>query len=105
MTPDEVRMLDNSYAILFIRGERPVMDLKYDIKKHPNIKYSADGEGKPYIHGQKDYSIASIKLEHVNNEMKYINVKDIDIDYEIVSSEDIDYYFLGEENEKKNEKY
>ena len=54
MTPDEVRMLDNSYAILFIRGERPVMDLKYDIKKHPNIKYSADGEGKPYIHGQKE---------------------------------------------------
>ncbi len=105
MTPDEVRMLDNSYAILFIRGERPVMDLKYDIKKHPNINYSADGEGKPYIHGQKDYSIASIKLEHVNNEMNYINVKDIDIDYEIVSSEDIDYYFLGEENEKKNEKY
>ena len=33
MTPDEVRMLDNRYALLFIRGERPVMDLKYDIMK------------------------------------------------------------------------
>ena len=39
--PDEVRMLDNRYAILFMRGERPVKDLKYDILKHPNVKYSA----------------------------------------------------------------
>lgn len=37
LTPDEVRMLDNQYAILFIRGERPVMDFKYDILKHPNV--------------------------------------------------------------------
>ncbi len=37
LTPDEVRMLDNRYAILFIRGELPVMDLKYDILKHPNV--------------------------------------------------------------------
>ena len=37
LTPDEVRMLDNRYAILFIRGERPVLDFKYDILKHPNL--------------------------------------------------------------------
>ena len=37
MTPDEVRMLDNRYALLFVRGERPVMDFKYDILKHPNV--------------------------------------------------------------------
>lgn len=37
MTPDEVRMLDNRYSLLFVRGERPVKDLKYDILKHPNI--------------------------------------------------------------------
>ena len=43
MTPDEVRMLDNRYALLFIRGERPVMDFKYDIMKHPNVKLTADG--------------------------------------------------------------
>ena len=36
MTPDEVRTLDNDYAILFIRGEKPVIDKKYDILKHPN---------------------------------------------------------------------
>lgn len=43
MTPDEVRMLDNCYALLFVRGERPVMDFKYDILKHPNVKLTADG--------------------------------------------------------------
>ena len=43
LTPDEVRMLDNRYALLFVRGERPVMDLKYDILKHPNVKLTADG--------------------------------------------------------------
>ena len=43
LTPDEVRMLDNQYAILFIRGERPVLDFKYDILKHPNVALTADG--------------------------------------------------------------
>ena len=46
LTPDEVRMLDNHYALLFIRGERPVMNLKYDIMKHPNIALTEDG-GQP----------------------------------------------------------
>ena len=43
MTPDEVRLLDNSKCILFIRGERPVIDLKYNLLKHPNIRYTEDG--------------------------------------------------------------
>ena len=43
MTPDEVRLMDNQYAILFIRGERPILDFKYDIMKHPNIALCADG--------------------------------------------------------------
>lgn len=50
MTPDEVRMLDNDYAIVFLRGERPVMDKKYDVLKHPNVKYTATGGAAPYIH-------------------------------------------------------
>ena len=52
MTPDEVRMLENQYAILFIRGERPILDYKYDILSHPNIDLSADGEGEKYDHGR-----------------------------------------------------
>ena len=52
MPPDEVRMLENQYAILFIRGERPILDYKYDILSHPNIALSADGEGEKYDHGK-----------------------------------------------------
>jgi len=53
LTPDEVRALDNRYAILFIRGAKPVMDLKYDLTKHPAIGHTIDGGGPPYIHHQK----------------------------------------------------
>ena len=49
LTPDEVRMLDNRYALLFIRGERAVSDKKYDLMKHENIKLTEDGGAKPYI--------------------------------------------------------
>ena len=45
---------ENQYAILFIRGERPILDYKYDILSHPNIALSADGEGEKYDHGKLD---------------------------------------------------
>ena len=54
LTPDEVRMLDNRYALLFIRGERPIVDEKFDLTRHPNIKYTPDGGGKPYNHDGLD---------------------------------------------------
>ena len=50
MTPDEIRMLPTNDALLFIRGEKPVRDKKYDIKKHPNVRRTADGRAKPYSH-------------------------------------------------------
>ena len=53
MTPDEVRTLDNDYAILFIRDAKPVMDLKYDLTKHPAVGHTVDGGGPPYIHHQE----------------------------------------------------
>lgn len=62
-TSDEMRMLDNQYALLFIRGERPVMDLKYDLTKHPNFKLTPEGGGKPYIHGEDSRSFASISID------------------------------------------
>lgn len=62
LTPDEVRMLDNRYALLFIRGERPVMDEKFDILKHPNVALSTDGKGKPYRHGEVTQAVAGITL-------------------------------------------
>ena len=63
LMPDEVRMLDNQYALLFIRGERPVRDLKYDILKHPNIKLTTDGGAEPYRHGEDVHSIVSIRFD------------------------------------------
>ena len=51
MLPEEVRLLDNRYALLFVRGENAVMDEKYDLMKHPNIALSTDGGAAPYEHG------------------------------------------------------
>ena len=53
MTPDEVRLLDNKNAVVFIRGERPVIDEKYDLMKHPNIAYTEDGGAAPYRHSPR----------------------------------------------------
>lgn len=50
MTPDEVRMLDNQDAIILIRGEAPVIDKKYDLTKHPNIKEAHTGGAFAYVH-------------------------------------------------------
>ena len=50
LTPDEVRKLDNRYALLFIRGASPVMDEKYDLMHHPAISRSSLGGAAPYIH-------------------------------------------------------
>jgi len=57
LTPDEVRMLDNRFALLFIRGERAVMDDKYDILKHPNLKWTVDGSGEPFRHGDAPHAL------------------------------------------------
>jgi type IV secretion system protein VirD4 len=104
LLPDEVRTLDNDYAVLLIRGEKPIMDKKYDIKNHPNISYTPDGKGKTYIHGAKDYSVANINLSLDNKNIKYSNIKKISLDYEVVFSEDIDYYFRGKEREENERK-
>ena len=50
LTLDEVRLLDNSNALIFIRGEKPIVDKKFDIMSHPNVKLTADGGAKPYVH-------------------------------------------------------
>ena len=55
MSPDEVRLLDNSKAILFIRGFPAVMDDKYDLNRHPNIHKTSAGGYPQYIHKEKTY--------------------------------------------------
>ena len=99
LDPSEVRMLDNQYAILFIRGERPVPDLKYDILKHPNIALTPDGGAQPYLHGEDQLSIAALAVDE--QVMKNADMKPIGRN---------EYLFFCEEeleellNKKKEEK-
>lgn len=50
MTPDEVRLLDNRLSILLVRGEKPVIDEKYELMRHPNIRETEYGGAAPYVH-------------------------------------------------------
>ena len=95
-------MLPNEKAILLIRGEKPVVDLKYDILKHPNVKYTADGNGEFYEHGVVDRATGIIaplsledlsKLDNTKDEIKEIE----DITYELLSEEDIENYIKMED--------
>lgn len=73
MTPDEVRMLDNRYALLFIRGERPVLDEKFDILRHPNLSSTTDGGAPAYVHGQVTHAVASIStLSDKSNPLQHL---------------------------------
>lgn len=91
LTADEVRLLDNDYALLFIRGELPILDKKYNILKHPKVTFTKDGNGQSYEHGMVHGLID--------------NWQDIiisDKDYELLSDEDMEEYF--NQLEKKKEK-
>jgi type IV secretion system protein VirD4 len=96
LTPDEVRMLDNRYALLFVRGELPVMDFKFDIMKHPNISLTADG-GKPsYLHGEPTQAVATLVFDSDIPE-NAISVTPVSTSYELLSEEDIAEWFGEEE--------
>lgn len=78
LQPDEVRMLDNQNALLFIRGERPILDAKYDLMKHPNIRYTEDGGAGPF-----NYAKAPLAHDDFTfDETRYDN-------YELLLDEDI----------------
>ena len=96
MTPDEVRMLDNRYALLFIRGERPVKDLKFDILKHPFVKDTADGDAKPYLHGQDRDAVAAIELFYGEPEEEMMEETE-QTEYEILSEEELQKLYDNEE--------
>ena len=104
MTPDEVRLLDNQYAILFIRGERPIKDFKYDILKHPNVSLTADGKAGAYKHGEVKDDIATIEVGNYDKEQ----ILDIDLpetSFELVSEEDLQIQFNLIKEDKSNENF
>ena len=92
LTPDEVRKLDNRYALLFIRGENPIMDLKYDILKHPNVKKTTDGGEKPFMHGKSAEAIASVKLRYTGGAESIPEEahEEKTADYEILTNEELE---------------
>ena len=91
LTADEVRLLDNDYALLFVRGELPILDKKYNILKHPNVAYTKDGDGQAYQHG---------KIHGLIDNWQDIIISDND--YELLSDEVMEEYF--NQLEKKKEK-
>ena len=93
LTADEVRLLDNNYGLLFIKGERPVKDKKYDLLKHPNIKQTLDGGCEPYIHGQTRHFIDD-----------WQNILLTDDEYELLDAEETENYLkeIEENEESKN---
>ena len=102
LTPDEVRMLDNRYALLFIRGERPVMDEKFDILKHPNVALSTDGKGKPYRHGEVTQAVAGISLgDSLEGEVTQEQAGTYP--YELLSEEDLEAIINQSQNKEETE--
>ncbi len=77
MTPDEVRMLDNKSALLFIRGEKPVTDLKYDIRRHLAYRMTPDGSAAAFRYGEDDISIASVAGESGTEETDEFRDRDL----------------------------
>ncbi len=93
MTPDEVRMLDNNYALLFIRGERPIRDLKFNLKEHFNSSNTPVGNKsvKPYNHGGTENSTGTISFDFDNIQISEItNLEIINTDKELLSDEEVE---------------
>ena len=103
MTPDEVRMLDNKYALLFIRGERPIQDLKYDILHHPNVSLTTDGGAPAYKHGEDTRSIASMEFSFDPKLIKEAEKIGADNhDFILLSEEELEE-LLNEKEKSENE--
>lgn len=93
MTPDEVRMMDNRYALLFIRGERPIMDEKYNPLKHPNVALTALGGAPTYEHGKTGHVTATISTGAVSESDAPEPDGTVDDTVELLSSEEIEALF------------
>ena len=85
-------MLDNHYALLFIRGERPVMDLKYDIMKHPNIALTEDGGQPPYLHGEPTQAVGTLVFSGGVPD-NAVELEPVSTTYELLSEEEAEVIY------------
>lgn len=107
LTPDEVRLLDNKYALLFIRGERAIKDFKYDILKHPNANQTTDGKGEPYLHGGTDKAIGKIEIKtRIKKENQNTAVPQQESRYIILNQKELKGYIMEvKENERRKKEH
>ena len=98
LTLDEVRLLDNSNALIFIRGERPLIDKKFDILSHPNIAKTADGKAIPYKHSKSGKYLRSDLSFTIKEDLS--NIKLLEVDGDNVKS--IDFVNPQEQKQKEN---
>lgn len=94
LTADEVRLLDNNYGLLFIKGERPIRDKKYDLLKHPRITQTLDGGREPFIHGQASHYIDDWQNILLSNKP-----------YELLDEEETENYLEKLKEKTQNEKH
>ena len=80
LTLDEVRLLDNSNALIFIRGERPLIDKKFDILSHPNIAKTADGKAVPYKHSKSEKYLRNDLSFTINEDLSNLKLLEVDGD-------------------------
>jgi len=97
LTPDEVRKLDNRYALLFVKGESPVMDEKYNILRHPNLGGTADGSAGRFDHGEITSSKGAILFDEGIDTESLPALELRGGDYELLSEEDVEDLFNHKE--------
>ena len=104
LTPGEVRKLDNDYALLFIRGESPVIDRKLDILRHPNVAATPDGKGERFVHGEVVGSVGTIEIVKRTEPTTVPELHAPVGEYALYSEEDLQklYQRKGKSNEKTN---
>ena len=103
LTPDEVRMLDNRYALLFIRGERPILDEKYNTFHHPNFSMTANGKARPYEHGQTDRAVAGVTVQRMSQKQKEPEPEGKP-SFELLSDEELETLFEPKEKSPDEQK-
>ena len=98
MTLDEVRLLNNAKALVFIRGEKPIEDKKFDILSHPNIKLTADGGAVPYTHSKAGKYFRKYMVTKLNDDEEF------EINQEYINKSGIEFVDLPVEAEPEEPK-
>ena len=94
MTMDELTTMDGNRCILQLRGLRPFFSPKYDLKKHPNYRYTAEADKR------NAFDISRLVTRRIKTldpneqytvyEVDASEMTDLDEDEDILNYDDID---------------